>query len=791
MVAERVQALVGLCDGLLGQLDASRVSQTAVGKDRRDERPAFGPAETTPFPSTNTLCDLADVVRDLARAERRRATVRVRMQDEPCEIGLERAGDVMLVSVYSGGAIPTVHLFERRVDALILARALASALDLRAQGRGAQAREAQRAASARDVLEALVSEGLVPTTVAEETEVVAVEPMEDLPFSLSGELWVRRSSASSSGASSTPPSVLRTDLLGLLGRGRVRISWFGHVRELSDVHVYLVAEQLAHFGSLALEAYAAGRPLWRKTKVGGVALGVRVLSKDDGEPRVALTMGSSISATTESWTFPSLEVSAFARAVADLGRSVARAIVRCDRSQTHNLRLIEFRANLREIGEQCREVSRDDAVVNVSPESYRAYGKDSDSSSESLAPRPAADPGSSKSKLRFEPKWSAAVPSIDLRSTFQCGDAFVVGSARELSCIDRKHGGIVWTRPIARGVSVLTPCGLARFDQEGILTLIDLATGETRSSMRLLPRVGSPVTGAVVSSPGLPRMLVISEGRRHLVGVDLEAGEVLWRYAARRAATFRLRRAGRLVVVSSGEQALTAIDVVGGNTVWRYCDRLRFAHPVTVADDSLFALAGDGAFVAMGGTRLCHLDPWSGESRWSAPLREGARPIGAPLVARSHVLVATLGGQGTRLTAFDKKTGERAYDVDACAGTAAALIVDDLVVLNSESGEVVGIDASDGSVRYRHALASSSDGDRPRRLDPVLRSGALFVPQGAVHVLRPADGAILGTIETDLVPDLVRVDERCDVYVAEESGHVQAFAATTKSSPPHLRLVRS
>ena len=34
--------------------------------------------------------------------------------------------------------------------------------------------------------------------------------------------------------------------------------------------------------------------------------------------------------------------------------------------------------------------------------------------------------------------------------------------------------------------------------------------------------------------------------------------------------------------------------------------------------------------------------------------------------------------------------------------------------------------------------------------------------------------------------DLLRVDERCDVYIAEESGHVVSFAAG-----PRLSLVKS
>ena len=53
-----------------------------------------------------------------------------------------------------------------------------------------------------------------------------------------------------------------------------------------------------------------------------------------------------------------------------------------------------------------------------------------------------------------------------------------------------------------------------------------------------------------------------------------------------------------------------------------------------------------------------------------------------------------------------------------------------------------------------------------------------------VHVLRPRDGKVLGELPTDLVPDRVHVDERGWVYVAEESGHVAAYAPA-----PTLRLI--
>ena len=59
-------------------------------------------------------------------------------------------------------------------------------------------------------------------------------------------------------------------------------------------------------------------------------------------------------------------------------------------------------------------------------------------------------------------------------------------------------------------------------------------------------------------------------------------------------------------------------------------------------------------------------------------------------------------------------------------------------------------------------------------------------PAAGMSILRPSDGATLGTIApTEAIPDLLRVDERCDVYVAEDSGHLVAFGAL-----PRLRSSR-
>jgi hypothetical protein len=72
-------------------------------------------------------------------------------------------------------------------------------------------------------------------------------------------------------------------------------------------------------------------------------------------------------------------------------------------------------------------------------------------------------------------------------------------------------------------------------------------------------------------------------------------------------------------------------------------------------------------------------------------------------------------------------------------------------------------------------VAGGSSSKSSDKADRAERSGELVA---GISVLRPSDGATLGTIApTEAIPDLLRVDERCDVYVAEDSGHLVAFGA--------------
>lgn len=732
------------------------------------------------------LADIAEIVASILGGERPRASGRVRIGDEPWELGVEWVSDGISVSLFAGGSLPTVFVHDRRTDPEALRKRLLGAL--------AAAEDRAGATKARVVYaQRLLADIVIGPRPFGDVEPLTIPSQSEDDFSLAAQLTLRGAGAPSTQRS--PSSVLRADLYALLGRGTLRIAAREHVRDLDGVHVFLVAEQLARLTAEALDAQKAGRSMWRKLQVGGAVVGLRLATGTapvrsigaapaDHDPShlATVTLGHLPSGrlpTRELWTFPLRDLGAFAESVIAFGRALARGYVRRDRAFSHNLRLVEFRAKLREIGEQLRARSKANAIVNRAPESYRAFATQL-RREPSLAAAPPSGPVGTGARLRFQPTWTAAVPSIDLKATFLTPAGLLVGGSREVYCIERKSGAITWRKPVPRAASVLTPCGLARFDADGTLRLHDLETGDVRWTLKLAPRLGAPVTGAVVGAPGLPRMLILSEGRSFICGIDLESGEVAWRFTALKPNTFRLKRAGKIVIVASGEESLTALDVVTGEVVWRACDPLRFASAVTVERDALYAVAGGVAHARA--TRLHHIDPWSGLPRWSIELPRGVRPVGAPLACLDSVVVATRAQHGTGVIGFDARSGAQLFERDACLGGASTIAIDDTVVLNSEAGELVALDAKTGAVRYRHVFAAGVDGDRPRKLDPVLRSGALFVPQTRVHVVRPFDGALLGAVDTELVPDLVRVDEHCNVIVAEESGHVAAFGAGAKLS---------
>jgi outer membrane protein assembly factor BamB len=281
-------------------------------------------------------------------------------------------------------------------------------------------------------------------------------------------------------------------------------------------------------------------------------------------------------------------------------------------------------------------------------------------------------------------------------------------------------------------------------------------------------------------------MAILAEGPSRLVAVDLRTGELRWRYRAR-AGAFRLRRVGRILLAVCGDGAVHALDVASGEPAWRFSESARFSLAPAVSRDVALAVSGDPAAAA--GT-LHGLDLYSGRELWRREL--GGAPLAAPLGVDGVVCVPVAGATRTAssatLVALDPRDGATRWVAPepGLGRGGVALAVDRALVVNAPGGRVTALDLADGSQRWTRELANAATDDVPRRLEPVLRNGGLFVPAAQIHALKPADGTSLGpALDSDLIPDVFRVDERGWLYVAEESGHLRAYAPA-----PALALVR-
>jgi hypothetical protein len=717
-------------------------------------------ARLTEAPQAALLVELGHALSQLNRGKRARACFPLYSEEEAWEIGLEADGVDALLSVYRVGPSPRVAIFDRRLPLASLTAAVARALE-----------QAEASGTAATVGPARRALGLPYPTYAhaplERRRVgITPKPAAQVAFNAEVELKQRKPAAAEAGLE-------RADLHSLLAPGKLSFVVKNRSLELSQVQLFLMSERLLTVAEDVLDAWRSERAVFRRVELDGAQLSVR-RGPGSGPLRVSLT-GPNASADQEGTTLAEVPARGFVLACARLAQGLVEVFERSDPSQTKNLRLRALTRTARGIVDVVSETKANDSVQNPEPESYRSFG----------LPRAVTGRGAWEhgGKMRFVPRWVATVPNIDLRATFQCGDKIIVGSQRETACLTRDSGRVLWRVAAGRAASVVTPFGLARLGYDGRVELHDLETGGVRFTSHIAPRAAGGATGALVNGPALPKLLVVAEGDRSVTAVDLISGDVRWRFSGRRPASYRMRRAGKLLIVAGGDSALVALDVFTGEVVWRVRERLPFSGDICIDHDSAFAVAGG----PVGPCKLLHVDLWTGAVRWSRELEERPCTGQAPLVSGNTVVIATRDKRGVGASALARDTGAPLWEQPPglASPTTAWLVVDDALIANTASGALMCLDAATGLPRYSHVFSRHVEADQPRRLEPVLRNGALFVPQHQVHVIRPRDGEVLGTLPSDLIPDLLRVDERCGAYIAEESGHLAAFSVA-----PKLTLVK-
>ncbi len=701
------------------------------------------------------LSELGAALASLAEASR----VRVLLPSvvSTLEVALVRSHDGVRVSLYDTGTVPEVLVRNRSVSlraicevCAVAARALARADD------DPLARVAERLAAVQIA------------RLAETREVIkrggtlsAPEDAQPLAFGFEASIRPAPLSAES--------FALRADVHALLFEGTLWAFVRGRRIELYRGAILLAVQRMITAARTLLEARERGRAANVRLRSGSFAIGVRL--ERGGDASVALGEGN------ETLTAAALDVPGAVLPMLRIAADLVRALIAVDREQTRNLRVRAMRAELRALRKMLRSDASKSAFVNRDPERLMDRASKGDRAREVVPSQP-------HGALRFVERYRIVLDELDASATFLCGDRIVASTPKRTIAIARDTGEPLWVRDGTGMPAFMAGTVLVRPAPDGHVELCDVADGEAYASLRVSFRGGTPPTGLFAGGDTIPPMLVLHEAPSRIVAIDLRTGEPRFRFGGRNGSALTIRKAGRLLLVASCEGTLDAVDLGSGEVVWRFTDHARFVHPATATREHVVIASGEPGVKS---TRVYGVELYSGLPAWR---REIDEPLAAPpLAAGDRVLVATGRFRKSTITSLDAATGEPAWSApDPGLGIGGAwMTVDRLLIVNAPNGAIRAIDLDDGSTRWTRPLAHPLESDVPRKLEPVLRAGALFVPAAQVHVLRPCDGTPHGApLPCDLVPDLLRVDERGWVYVAEESGHLAAYAPA-----PHLTLVRA
>lgn len=702
-----------------------------------------------------------------ALAEGRRGKVILALARTPAEFALVRRGSQVLVDCYSTLSTPEVLLRDRAISLRELlsactraGRAIAKANPDTLNGRALRKLSA-RVARAR----ICSSERSVTLDHVRCTGGSLDSPGQHVPLSFGFEANIPRS-----GSEAGEPHAF-ADVHALLFDGEL---WaFSGERRVSLVRgpIMLAAQRMVSAVRALVEAWQAERPVHVRLRAGSFVVAVR----RETQGNVALSLSTEKSGVL---TWPALDVPSAALPVLRLAADLIRKLVAVDRSQSHNLRVSALRSEIRVLRRAIRGRSGRGGFENRDPDRLRV----------SVAPPHAAEVGEDASlvgrgRLRYTERWSVEIDALDANSVFLCGERLIVATPKLTLALARGSGEVLWSIASERANSLVVGTCLLRLMPEGGAELVDVESGHTTARAESTLRLHGSGFALFAGGGELPPIAILHESNKRLIALDLRTGEPRWRFKSPSQAGLRVRRAGRVLLVTCGDGTIEALDVASGEVVWRFSDRGRFCLTPCVWGELALAVAGEPG----GGSGALHgIELYTGKSLFRRELAYA--PSAEPISTRHGVIVPTGRSREARLDAFDPERGQvrwSCHDPGLDNG-ARTLEVDDALIVNTPAGRVTSLDLATGQARWSRVLANPLTDDVPRQLEPVLRHGALFVPSAQVHILRPSDGATL-TTETgcDLVPDLLRVDERAWFYVAEESGHLRAYA-----SAPQLSLVK-
>ena len=676
------------------------------------------------------------------------------------EYALVRRGNSVLVSCYGTASAPVVYQLDRAIPLRRLLDTCAqSMLEMAGQELDPTARQIAIRVAERALATKITPEPEGPASPINQRGGELDAPGEHVPLAFGYEAAVYPSSAASQGRSA------RADVHALLFEGHLWAFVRGRRLSLARGPIMLAAHRMVVAVRTLVESWDSTRPTHVRLRAGGFQIAMRKSSHQLVSVELSAEGRGDLTAT-------SLTIAEAALPILKLASDLLRSLVASDRGQSRNLRVRALRQEVRTLRREIRSRRSADSFVNLDPDRLRMHHDGDTEPSEAPSTLPS---------LQFDERWRICLEGLDANSVFMCGDRLVIATQTHVVAVSRDDGKVLWARPGPASTTLMSGSVLIRLSADGEVELCDVEDGEPYCSTHVSPRIGGPPLGLMAGGENMPPVAVVTEGSHRLVAIDVRTGEPRWRFASRSGGEFRMTKVGRLLLVTCGEEAIHALDIATGEDVWRFAERGCFQFKPLISNETVIAAAVRGRREGA----LFAIDLYSGQPRWKRELQ--GPPTSDPCVA-ANVALVSIAGEEAMLGAHCLQTGESLWETkDPGLGIGGAgLTFDETWIVNAPFGQLSALDVRSGNLRWNTNLADALADEIPRRLEPVLRGGALFVPASSVHVVRPADGQKLSaSLPCDLVPDLMRVDERGWVYVAEESGYLAGYAPK-----PMLTLVR-
>ncbi len=187
------------------------------------------------------------------------------------------------------------------------------------------------------------------------------------------------------------------------------------------------------------------------------------------------------------------------------------------------------------------------------------------------------------------------------------------------------------------------------------------------------------------------------------------------------------------------------------------------------------AIAIGTSVVAVGTTDrvVVLLERATGKVLWRR--RVSGTVAGGPLIAGSHVFVATQAVPDGRVFALELRTGKIAWAVHTPGVTAPLALADSLVIAVTDAGDVLGLAAVSGQKRWSRTLgraARATPVPTPDGIVVATLGDSLFLldaATGAVHARLSTPGTVLGTPASD----------GRHLFFGTTAGHLVAVALAT------------